>query len=74
MPRQILFLKVRVARSGKTRGSLNQTEPDSVSHGFGAMVNMKLLQDILNVIADGVVGDEEGLGNLTGAIAFRQKR
>ena len=60
----------RCHKPGSGDFSLDESVPDGAGDCLGTIVNMELLQDMLNMVADGVGGDNEALGDVTGAEAF----
>jgi hypothetical protein len=48
--------------------------PDGDGYCLCTTVNVKLLQDMLDMVADGVGGNYEALSNVACAEAFRQER
>ena len=48
--------------------------PDGDGDCLGTTVNVKLLQDMLDVVTDGVGGNYEALSKVACAVAFRQER
>src|ERR1035437_1815820 len=50
--------------------NVEQALPDGEDHRFHAGVEVKLLEDVAHMVLDGVLGDVEGVGDLTVAHAF----
>lgn len=51
--------------------SLDESVPDGDGDCLSTTVHVELLQDMLDMVADGVGGDYEATGDVTGAEAFR---